>query len=109
MKNNALNYTQRCSISSISEATELRLQNQEWWNCTQYDPMHVDYPSNQIFTSILYGGDKNILGINETWYCDDQDPSKPYVFLGFTPGLTNLRASLTNRLKTQKNCIFRLR
>ncbi len=77
LKNNALNYTQRCSISLISSSAEERLQNPTWWNCTRFDPMHSTYPASGIYTTLLYGGPKNILGINQTWYCDDEDVSKP--------------------------------
>ncbi len=33
LKNNALNYTQKCSIRG-------GLQSPSWWNCTRFDPLH---------------------------------------------------------------------
>ena len=48
-----------------------------WFNCTRFDANHVNYPQNEIFTRILYGGKKNTLGVNQTWYCADEDAAKP--------------------------------
>ena len=88
LKNSALDYTQRCNIIAISQAVDEKLQKPSWWNCTRFDSMHANYPSEHIYTTILYGGSKNILGVNQTWYCDDEDASKPYVppsFLSHLP------------------------
>ncbi len=76
LKNSGLNYTQKCNVQ-ISQSTGQKLQAPSWWNCTRFDPLHVNYPANGIYTSILYGGPRNVLGINQTWYCNDEDVSKP--------------------------------
>ena len=72
LKSNALNYTQKCNFQDLGSGSEVRPQN-----CTQYDNMHANYPYNNIFTTIFYGGNQNILGINQTWYCGDEDASNP--------------------------------
>lgn len=79
LTNTALSYSQRCSIRGISQSVEGRLQTPEWFNCTRFDPLHVNYLANGIYTSLLFGGAKNILGINQTWYCDDDGASLPQV------------------------------
>ena len=70
LTNSALNYTQRCNIGGNGESPG-QLQSPSWWNCTRFDSMHVNYPANEVYTSLLYGGKRNILGINQTWYCND--------------------------------------
>lgn len=70
LMNTALNYTQKCNING-------RPSTLSWLNCTRFDPLHANYPASGIYTSLLYGGQKNILGINQTWYCADEDASKP--------------------------------
>ncbi len=79
LKNTALNYTQRCNVQGIAASVESKLAlGPTWWNCTRFDPMHVNYPAEEVYTRILFGpGPKNILGINQTWYCADEDPAKP--------------------------------
>ena len=72
LRNNALNYTQNCNLQDSSSESEGALQN-----CTRYDTMHAYYPYNKVFTTILYGGNQNVLGVNQTWYCDDEDPNSP--------------------------------
>ena len=68
LTNNGLNYTQPCSLRvSDSRST------QSWWNCTSFDAGHASYPPYQVFTSVLYGGPQNVLGVNQTWYCNDAD------------------------------------
>jgi len=76
LTNNALNYSQQCSMGDITSASEEKLGGRSWWNCTRFDPLHVNYPPFEIYTSILYGGDQNIVGVNQTWYCDDADASR---------------------------------
>ena len=73
LKNNALNYTQRCNLGGAAQLSEQGLQNASWWNCTRFDPMHVNYPANGVYTNLLYGGSKNVLGVNQTWYCNDDN------------------------------------
>ncbi len=81
LKNNALDYVQGCSMFEVSSSIETRLQSQTLWNCTRPDPLHANYPLNRVYTSILWGGPTNVLGMNETWYCDDEDADKPWVYL----------------------------
>ena len=75
--NQALNYTARCNLNDLSATSEGQLDERNWWNCSRYDSTHATYPYDGIYTEILYGGPQNVLGINQTWYCDDEDSSKP--------------------------------
>jgi len=71
--NNALNYSQSCSLGDITALSESRLHSRSEWNCTRFDPNHVNYPMNGVYTTLIYGGPQNVLGINQTWYCDDEE------------------------------------
>ncbi|KAH8881916.1 hypothetical protein GQ53DRAFT_832046 [Thozetella sp. PMI_491] len=76
LMNSALNYTQRCTIRG-------RLESPTWLNCTRFDSMHANYPPHGIYTTLRYGGPKNVLGVNQTWYCDDEDASNPTVYSAY--------------------------
>lgn len=75
--NNALNYTQRCNFYDLGTGFEAKLNAKSWWNCTRVDNMHANWPPNGIFSSVLYGGDRNTFGVNQTWYCSDEDANNP--------------------------------
>ena len=75
--NNAINYTQRCNFYDIGTGFDEKLQAKSWWNCTRVDNMHANWPPNGVYTSILYGGDRNTFGVNQSWYCSDEDANKP--------------------------------
>jgi len=69
LTNTALNYTTQCSIQDVTD--RIRTETPIWRNCTRYSTIHATYPNDGIYTEVLYGGTGDILGINQTWYCDD--------------------------------------
>jgi hypothetical protein len=71
LKNTALDYEQRCSVQGGRSARP------QTFNCTRFDPNHSNYPSQEVFTTVVYGGPQNTLGINQTWYCADENAAKP--------------------------------
>ncbi len=83
LTNNVLNYTTRCNLQDLTLGFGVRvdqntgLSQNIWWNCSRYDNTHATYPYDGIYTEVLYGGLSNLLGINQTWYCDDEDASNP--------------------------------
>lgn len=79
LTNNALNYTERCSFNEVTSSFEARLQEKGYFNCTRFDPMHANYPANGVYTTILYGGMGNHFGVNQSWYCNDEDLDNPLV------------------------------
>ncbi len=68
LTNKALNYTTRCVIQDLSD--RIRYEAPIWRNCSRYNPARATYPYDNVFTEILYGGASDVLGVNQTWYCD---------------------------------------
>jgi len=80
--NNALNYTARCDLQDYSlngaDKPANKMARSSWWNCSRNDDSHATYPYyDGVYTQVLIGGPQNLLGINQTWYCDDEDPTSP--------------------------------
>jgi hypothetical protein len=77
--NTALNYTQRCNFrgTEYDVIRRVNMANATWWNCTRFDNNHVNYPQHEVFTRILYGGVANTFGIEQKWYCADEDAANP--------------------------------
>ncbi len=69
LTNKALNYTTRCSIQDLSD--QIRYSAPKWWNCTSFDSARATYPNDGIYSEFLYGGAADVVGVNQTWYCDD--------------------------------------
>ncbi|KAH8897806.1 hypothetical protein GQ53DRAFT_818071 [Thozetella sp. PMI_491] len=78
LTNTAINYTTQCNIQDFIDG--VRHEAPRWRNCTRYSPNHVSYPNDGIYTEVLYGGAGDVLGVNQTWYCDDEDKTKATTF-----------------------------
>ncbi|KAL1864491.1 hypothetical protein VTK73DRAFT_5862 [Phialemonium thermophilum] len=84
LENTALNYTQMCNIAGApDQPVQDVLQTPAWWNCSYSDPNHVDYPPGGVYTTVLYGGPQNILGVNQSWYCDGEDASEAIIYSAY--------------------------
>jgi len=70
LTNTALNYTIQCKLQD-SEGPR-RYEAPFWRNCTRYNTRwHSDYPDNGIYTEVLYGNNRDMLGLSQTWFCND--------------------------------------
>ncbi len=77
LTNKALNYTTRCSIQDLSD--RIRYETPIWRNCSSYDSSRATYPYDGVYTEVLYGGLGDVVGVNQTWYCDDGGKNQAYV------------------------------
>jgi len=77
LTNTALNYTTECNLQDTT--TNIRNETPVWRNCTRYSNVRATYPYDGIYTEVLYGGRGDVLGVNQTWYCDDAQQNQAYV------------------------------
>ncbi|KAK5655527.1 hypothetical protein OQA88_5458 [Cercophora sp. LCS_1] len=75
IRNEANNYTQRCTISTYDNAT---VSAQTWRRCFPDTGIAQRY----IETYLKFNQTSAELRVNQTWFCSDTDPSQPLLYQG---------------------------